>query len=273
MNTPDKQGLAYGISGGTDPTQARDAFYRHALDVLREAQVPFLVGGAYALGHYTGIVRCTKDLDIFVKRADCERALEVLSAAGYQCELTFPHWLGKAHCGEDVIDVIFGSGNGLCPVDDEWFGEAARHDILERNVLVTPPEEMIWSKAFILERERYDGADVAHVIRACARTLNWDRLLRRFGEHWRVLFSHLVLFGFIYPAERDRIPSWVVEDLGRRLQDEVSRQPTDERVCRGTLLSRQQYLDDIHRWGYEDARLAPKGNMTPEDVAQWTEAI
>ena len=58
------------------------SFYCAALRVLQEAQVPFLVGGAYALARHTGIVRHTKDLDVFARPADCERVLQVLSAAG-----------------------------------------------------------------------------------------------------------------------------------------------------------------------------------------------
>ena len=53
-----------------------------------------------------------------------------------------------------------------------------------------------------MERERYDGADIAHLLRARADQLAWRRLLRRFGPHWRVLLGHLVLFGFVYPGER-----------------------------------------------------------------------
>ena len=44
-------------------------------------------------------------------------------------------------------------------------------------VLLAPPEEMIWSKAFVCERERYDGADVNHLLRACGRQMDWQRLL------------------------------------------------------------------------------------------------
>src|SRR4051794_12049994 len=89
-------------------------FYRKTLTVLGDSGVPFLVGGAYALGYFTGIERHTKDFDIFVRGEDAPRALKVLEAAGYRTELTFPHWLGKAYSGDDFIDVIFNSGNGVC---------------------------------------------------------------------------------------------------------------------------------------------------------------
>ena len=249
------------------------AFYREAIRTLADAAVPFLVGGAYAFERYTGIARHTKDFDIFVRPRDLDRALAVFQAAGYHTELTFPHWLGKAFCGGDFIDVIFCSGNGLAQVDDEWFAYAVEAEVLGLPVKLSPPEEMIWSKAFVLERERYDGADVAHVLRAQAEHLDWARLLRRFGEHWRVLLSHLTLFGFIYPCERDRIPRNVLEDLLRRLQADLDTPAAPERVCQGTLVSREQYLVDVERWGYADARLQPRGNMTRQDVDHWTAAI
>ena len=65
----------------------------------------------------------------------------------------------------------------------------------------------------------------------------------------------------------------MLNELTARLQTEISGPPSDDRVCRGTLTSRAQYLLDIGRYGYEDARLAPRGNMTPEDAVYWTWAI
>src|SRR5215831_2986459 len=99
-------------------------FYQRSLRLMAGSDIPFLLGGAYALAHYTGIVRHTKDLDLFVRPADARRALEVFARAGYRTELTFPHWLAKAFHGNDFIDVIFNSGNGHCAVDDGWFEHA-----------------------------------------------------------------------------------------------------------------------------------------------------
>jgi hypothetical protein len=232
-----------------------------------------LVGGGYAYGCYTGIVRHTKDFDIFVRRSDCQRSLAALSKAGYHTDFTFPHWLGKAFCGDYFIDIIFGSGNGECIVDDEWFAHAVPSTVLGQAVNLCPPEEIIWQKAFVAERERYDGADILHLLLACAPGLAWPRLLRRFGSHWRVLLSHLVLFGFVYPNERKQIPEWVVHDLLSRLQKELQEQPPKQFLCQGTLLSRQQYLTDVLQWGYQDARLPPRGSLTQADIDHWTAGI
>src|SRR4051794_2442868 len=178
---------------------AARTFYCDAVAALAAAGVPVLVGGAFAFGHYTGIIRHTKDFDCFIHPRDCRRALDVLAAAGYQTELTAPTWIAKAFCGEHFVDLIFGGANGIARVDDEWFTHAGDAEILEQQVKVCPAEEMIWSKAFVMDRYRYDGADVAHLVRACGPNLDWARLLRRFDTRWPVLLSHLVLFNFIYP--------------------------------------------------------------------------
>jgi hypothetical protein len=266
------------VSAHPDAELPREAaaVYRTGVAALVEAGIPFLVGGAYALKRYTGIHRHTKDLDIFVRPSDVAYVLDTLDGAGFRTELPFPHWLGKAYGDADhFIDVIFRSGNGMAVVDDAWFQHSLPGEVLGLWLPVCPAEEMIWSKSFVAERERFDGADVLHLLHALAESLNWDRLLWRFGEHWRVLLAQLTMFGYVYPGERGRIPIWVMEDLGARLSREVlaATPSPDERACRGTLLSREQYLIDIQQWGYEDARLGPEGHMTAHDIDLWTEAI
>ena len=250
------------------------AFYRRALQVLVEAEVPFLVGGAFAHACFTGIRRSTKDLDLFIRRDEYERVASLAEAEGWRAELSYPHWLAKVHAGEDFIDLIFNTGNGITPVDARWFRNNAEAEVLGVPVRLANVEDALLSKAFIMERERYDGADIAHLLQAQAEHLDWASLLERFGPHWRVLLAHLTLFGYIYPGERHRVPGWVMDKLIARLTDE-SRQPPakDLHLCAGTLLSREQYLHDVERLGYVDGRLTRASTMTPEDVAGWTEAI
>src|SRR5687767_15647835 len=101
-----------------DPGTAE--FYRCALRTLIENDVPFLVGGAYSFERYTGIARHTKDFDIFVRKRDCTRALETLGSIECVTDVTFDHWLAKAFRGDEFVDVIWSSGNGIARVDDLW---------------------------------------------------------------------------------------------------------------------------------------------------------
>ncbi len=254
------------------PPEAQ-AFYRRVMDTLRGGGVDFLVGGTYAFTPYTGIERSTKDFDIFVRQTDSTRVLDVLDAARFRTELTFPHWLAKVFHRRGFVDIIFNSGNGVTPVDDGWFTHAPEAEVLGLPVRLAPPEEMLWSKSFVMERERYDGADVIHILRSRAERLDWDRLLERFGDRWRILLLNLLLFGFVYPGERDRIPARVMQLLLRRATSEVETNADVGRLCQGTVVSRQQYLPDTLDWGYTDGRVFPSGRMTAEQVAAWTAAI
>ena len=248
-------------------------FYRHALKVMEDAGVPALVGGAYAFARYTGIERHTKDFDVFICRADFQNAVHAFRNAGYDAELTFPHWLGKAYHGDDFVDLIFSAGNGVAAVDGTWFDNAVPEKVFDVDVKLIPPEEMIWSKGLIMERERFDGADVLHVMRALGPKLDWRRLIDRYGRYWRALFAHIVMFGFVYPSDRSNIPAWVIDELTERLRRETAEPDGKERICFGTIISRQQYLKDIEDWGYRDARLQPLGNMSEDEIAHWTAGI
>jgi hypothetical protein len=289
---PDRQHDSAAAAGkSTSPGEGLDertrAFYLRSMDVLDQCGVPYCVGGAYALAHYAGIVRHTKDLDFFLRKEDLPRAVEAFDAAGYRTDLTHPHWLAKAHesqvqpsngdpgndpnhCGA-FIDLIFGAGNGVSVVDDAWIAHSVPGEVLGRRAPLCPAEEMLWSKAFIMERDRFDGADVNHLLLARGPSLDWRRLLARFGDNGRVLLAHLLLFGFVYPSEREKVPSWVIETLLGQVKSEPPPEQSAN-VCRGTLLSWQQYLPDVRERGLEDARVHPRGNLTPEQVERWTGA-
>jgi hypothetical protein len=247
------------------------AFYIDALALLEATGVPFLIGGAFAHSRYTGRDRETKDLDVVLRREDVAQALAAFSEAGYHVDLPYPHWLGKVRRGSQYIDVVFSSGNGIVRVDDRWIEHAMPAEVMGIPVLLCPAEELLWSSAFVQERERYDGAAVLHLLHAQGAHLDWTRLLERFGENWPVLLSYLILFQFAYPDRRADIPYEVINELTERLQCQQAE--PDNRVCRGTLLSREQYLFDIDQLGYTDARLRPHGAMTPEQAEIWTRAI
>ena len=225
-----------------------------ALRSLAEERVPFLVAGAYAFFEYTGIFRDTKDLDVFLRRRDLDRALAALERAGFRTERLDPIWIAKGYRGEWFVDLIFSSGNGVAVVDDGWFEHARPGEVMGVPVLLAPPEEIVWSKAYVCERERYDGNDVCHLVRACGLGMDWDRLLARFGEHWEVLLAHLVLYRFSFPSARARVPDWVMRELLRRSWESMVEGDWDRRICRGSLLSKTQYCHVLEHLGYEDGR-------------------
>lgn len=235
--------------------------------------MPALVGGTYAVQFHTGIERPTKDLDLFVEEREIGRARAAVEAAGFEFDLAFPHWLAKVGHASGFVDLVFNSGNGLVRVDADWFTRAPHTRVFGAKARVVPLEELIWSKAFVMERERYDGADVAHLLLARGAEVDWPRLLARFGSQGTVLLAHLLLFRFIYPGHAAKVPGEVVATLFAEAQRAASTAPLDAALCRGTLFSREQYLVDVNEHGFVDARRAPDGAIPHDHLEVWTADI
>jgi hypothetical protein len=235
------------------PEQARE-LYKRALRALNAVGVPYVVAGAYAIYEHTGIYRETKDLDLFVEPEHVASAARTLHDAGMTTRLEQPHWLAKAMAEGQYIDVIFGMGNGLALIDRDWYQHSRPAILAATPVRVAPPEELIWHRLFISERHRHDMADIVHLIASVGGIMDWARLVARTGEHWPLLLGQIELFRYIYPELRGGVPEWVVAELLARAQDELARERTDERVTRGTLISRFSFTIDVHEWGFRDLR-------------------
>ncbi len=248
----------------------REAFYGKVMYLLQQKGFNFVVGGTRAMAvHIPHFRRSTKDLDLFLLKEDALRALEVLKAEGYHTNLKFPHWLGKVYGPEDAcIDIIFASGNGFSNVDKMWFEHARSGIICGVPCQISPPEEMIWSKGFLMERERCDFTDVLLLIDHFGQDLDWERVAHRFGQRWRVLFALLILYTESFPGRFHKIPE-IIWEATMLLVTQWRGQPGSD-LNYGTLLSRAQ-LNTIP--GVIDARLQPIGSLTPADIQRWTDDI
>lgn len=242
-----------------------EAFYADAIRQLTAMNVPFLLAGTYAVSAYTGISRVTKDLDIFCKAGDYTRILAGFQELGYEIEIEDDRWLGKVYKGANFFDVIFASSNGAMPVGDVWFENACPVEMFGTRVWIVGATELVYSKAFIQARHRYDGGDVAHVILKAHDQIDWRRLLGYMEVHWEVLLTHLLNFRWIYPTERDRVPAWLLDELLERLSKQRELPPPRMKVCRGRMLSRADYEIDIREWGFAD--VGGEGELRADSTA------
>jgi hypothetical protein len=232
--------------------QEAHAFYREALTMLNDSQTRYMLGGAFAMFHYTGIYRDTKDLDIFCKPSEYPRILKYFADQGYEIQLTDVRWLAKIFKGEYFIDVIFNTPNNICTVDDTWYERAVPAEFVGVEVLMLPPEELVWCKIYVQNRERYDGADVNHIWLKYGRNMDWNQLLFRLDPHWHLLLAQLLLFQFVYPSDfHEIIPRWLFDELMARAHEQYDLPPALEKVCRGPVIDQTQYMVDIKEWDYK----------------------
>ena len=236
----------------TSRERGEAAFYPALLRFLKRTRVPFMVGGTCAINAYTGQSRETKDLDIFCRPSDYPRLLRRCAEAGYKTEVEDERWIAKINKGKLYCDVVFGSANAVSPVTDEWFLEQHRARIHGTMVRMLAPTEVIWGKAFIMDRYKFDGNDIAHMILCRHTQVDWRRLLHHFDQHWEVLLVHLVRFRYIYPSERDVVPGWLLDQLLERLGEQRGLPESHKRACRGRLFSRDDFEIDVRDWGFAD---------------------
>jgi Uncharacterised nucleotidyltransferase len=235
------------------PPEQQEA-YRDALAALAAGGLEFLVGGGFGLFLYLAQWRATKDLDVFLRPETVPEAFRRLSAAGFCCELTDAAWLAKARRADAPIDIIFCSYNGLFPVDGQWFARARTAHLLGSTVRVVAPEEMILSKSFVAARDRFDGSDIAWLVRELGATLDWDRIERHMDRHWQVLLWQLVHCLYVFPGTRAVIPRDLLVRLAARFAREVASADGDPRLCLGPMLDPVSYLTALAESGLEDPR-------------------
>jgi hypothetical protein len=232
------------------PVEQEDLF-REVLMCLNRLEVPYVISGAFALQQHTGIWRDTKDLDLFLPADAVPQALAALRSDGFDCEICDEVWLAKAHRGDFFVDLITGMSNAVITVDQAWIDRASRTDIFGIPVRVLAPEELIASKLFVTRRERFDGADIAHVIYGTQGRLDWNRLLHIVGEHWEVLFWALTLFHYVYPSKADYVPRQLWDDFLQRFKTEIDH-PDPKAEFRGSLIDDKMFAIDVAEWGMEN---------------------
>ena len=149
--------------------------------------------------------------------------------------------------------MIFGSANLISPVTDAWFAQKFPFKLFGVRVNLIPPTELVWSKSFIMDRIKFDGNDIVHVILTQRKHLDWKRLLAYMDLHWEVLLFHLIRFRYIYPFARDVVPRWLIDELLAREQLQRSMPLPRKKACRGRVFSRDDFEIDIAEWGFADA--------------------
>ena len=234
-----------------DVPEEQEGLFRGVLTSLEERQVPYAVSGAFALRQHTGICRFTKDLDLFMTAESSKKAFAYLREQGFECEVVDPVWLAKARKGDFFVDLITGMSNGVIVVEDSWIERSRPAVIYGVRTRVLAPEELVASKLFVDKRERFDGADIAHVIFGTYGSFDWDREMKLVGENWEMLLWSLIFFHYVYPAQAHYVPKSIWQELLCRFQKALSERDPKARF-RGSLVDERMFAIDINEWGLEN---------------------
>jgi hypothetical protein len=230
--------------------------FRRWLAILRRTGVPCALGGAYAQYAFTGVWRDSKDLDAFVRPQDVRAVLDAFEAEGFETEVRDQHWLAKVHSAPHLLDVLFAVRHMTrLRIADEWLRTAASARFLGVPTRLLRPEEIIATKVYIANRDRFDGADILHMVRALQGEVDWQRVVDLLEGDEEIVLWHLVLFAFAYPMHRE----WLPGELMRRAFERVAGPPgeLEARAFRGMVLDPVSFRVDVNELGYRDAGAAP----------------
>lgn len=207
------------------------------LRALQERGVPFLMAGGFVFSHYSGLWRNTKDMDIVVTRSQFDRAVEAVRSHGladlhpvlpYDRSWIFRGYRDSEH-GRTIVDVIHQFANHADVIDETWFQRGVAAEFAGERVEFVAPEDLIWMKLMVFQRERCDWPDLLNVIRGLRGQLDWERLLRNAGANALLVAALVDIYDWLCPAEREYIPAYVREELAHlRRHPEPARAPRND---------------------------------------------
>jgi hypothetical protein len=191
--------------------------YQSVIRRAKEKGLPFALGGAFAVATNTGRWRNTKDLDFYILPEDREKMIQIVTEAGlqdYYDRLPYQrHWIYRSHKGEVIVDLIWAMANDWEEVDEAWLTRGPRVEVRGEILPVIPPEELIWAKLYVLQKDRCDWSDILNIIYATGETLDWEHLLGRLIQDLPLLRGVLSVFAWLSPGRARELPGWLWERL------------------------------------------------------------
>ena len=172
---------------------------RVVVPTLRDAKIPFVLGGSFAAWARGG-PKPFNDLDLMIKPADAERALRELEAAGLRTERPPEEWLVKAWHGDVLIDLIFNPA-GL-EITDEMLDSADMLPVFAIETPVMSLEDMMQTKLLALNERSLDYSALLGIARSVREQIDWRALeARTSGSPYARAFFTLTKELGIAPSE------------------------------------------------------------------------
>jgi hypothetical protein len=148
-----------------------------AAGILQRADVDFVLGGGLAAWARGG-PKSEHDVDLLVRPADVDRALEAFDRAGMRTERPPEGWLAKTwHENGTLIDLIFRPSGGT--VTDETVERAPTVEVMALRIKVSPLEDVFTTKLLALTEQEPDYGDVLELARALREQVDWDEVRAR----------------------------------------------------------------------------------------------
>lgn len=193
------------------------AIYKCVLQAVSATRVPVAAGGGFALNAYTGRWRNTKDLDLFIRGENRHAVIEALTTCGlrdYYDESAYDRsWIYRGTRDGVIVDTIWCMANHRGDVDGTWLTRGPEVCVDGVTFRLVSPEDTIWNKLFVLQRDRCDWPDGLNILASIGPELDWDYLIWRCGSDVALLSGLLSVFSWLWPDRACDLPESVWQRL------------------------------------------------------------
>ena len=195
---------------------SRWSLYRDIMSEATRRQIPFAIGGGLTAMAYAGQLRDTKDIDIYIQPQHREAMIQVVSDIGlvdyYERVPYDRNWIFRAFRGDLIVDIMWAMANQRAQVDMQWLSgpSVSVHGLAFR---LLRPEETLWSKLYVLQRDRCDWPDVLNMLYSIGTELDWAHLLNRTAEDTPLLAALVRVFRWICPDRCNDFPPAIFDQL------------------------------------------------------------
>ena len=232
------------------------AMYKAVIGEAQARKLRFAIGGGLAAATYAGQWRDTKDIDLYIRKQDRDEVITMLTELGledyFDQKAYDRNWIYRSWQHGAIVDAMWAMANQRASVDDHWFsGPEVRVENLRFRLV--PPEEMIWSKLYVLQRDRSDWPDVLAMLYSIGSEINWHRLIERLTEDSALLGSILTVFAWICPARARELPDWIWGKLRVSIPEPVH--------APASLQDRARLLDSRPWFGPTEKGCQPGGDI------------
>jgi hypothetical protein len=215
-----------------------------AIDAALDRDILFALGGGLAFSEYAERMRNTKDLDLFILPKDRGAVIEALTETGfsdYFDEKPYDRsWIYRAVREHVIVDIIWTMPNHRMVVDEDWLTRGWDIDIRGVCMKLLPAEELLWSKLFVMQKDRCDWPDLLNLLRARSHDFDWERLLAKAGRDTILIGGLLSVFRWLVPRQANEVPSWVWDRVGLLRTDAVD--DNGEHEARAHLLDSRDWF-------------------------------
>jgi hypothetical protein len=173
---------------------------KKAAAALREADIPFLLGGSLA-SWARGGPETRHDLDLMIRPEDVDAAIAALQAAGLRPEDPPEEWLVKAWDGDVLVDLIFAPKGMEMTAEVMARGEVL--SVLGMEMRVMALEDVLVTKLMALSEHALRYESLLPIARALRAQVDWADVRARTSASpfARAFFVMLEGLGIVTGAE------------------------------------------------------------------------